>query len=272
MLRLTTNVATSPLSSRAQAIGPGANLLDRLGPLLTEQRDELGARKLMAVGGPLHRPRREVSVADRGCGAIAVAVGGHRFPARHERRETVRDRPEHRRLHPIPVHVLRIDAEPLGERVAERAQALADLQRTRERMLGGNVIAVGREAAEVVAPPRRGRPTNRRGSAAPGCRRRASPSGTRRRGASCRRARSVTPRRASRDRPRPRLNSLGAAALGGLLGDVRYLRPVVARMGDEVLQDHLLDVSVPLLHGRQRLEARPTRSSSDSPIPTRIRS
>ena len=136
---------------RAQAIGPGANLLDRLGPLLAEQRDELGARKLMAVGGPLHRPRREVSVADRGCGAIAVA-GGHRFPARHERRETVRDRPEHRRLHPFPVHVLRIDAEPLGERVAERAQALADLQWTRERMLGGNVIAVGREAAEVGRP------------------------------------------------------------------------------------------------------------------------
>ena len=48
--------------------------------------------------------------------------------------------------------------------------------------------------------------------------------------------------------------ALGPAPLGGLLGDVGDLRPVVARMGDEVLQDHLLDVAVPLLHGRQRLQ------------------
>jgi hypothetical protein len=51
------------------------------------------------------------------------------------------------------------------------------------------------------------------------------------------------------------LPSLGArtAMLGGV-GDLRGLGPVVARMGDEVLEDHLLEVAVVGMDRRERLE------------------
>ena len=42
-------------------------------------------------------------------------------------------------------------------------------------------------------------------------------------------------------------------ARGGV-GDLRGLLPVVALVGDEVLQDHLLDVAVLGVRGRERLE------------------
>ncbi len=48
----------------------------------------------------------------------------------------------------------------------------------------------------------------------------------------------------------------GPAIAGGAIGDVGDLLPVVAGVGDEVLQDHLLDVAVALLHRGERLQRR----------------
>ena len=94
----------------------------------------------------------------------------------------------------------------------------------------------------------------------------------RRRGASSRRARprrpssgdrrGSSPQRASR-RPVP-------ALLRGLVGDVGDLAPVVARVRDEVLEDHLLDVAVARRGPSASASSAATRSSSLSPIPTRI--
>ena len=46
----------------------------------------------------------------------------------------------------------------------------------------------------------------------------------------------------------------GPALAGGLVGDVGDLGAVIARMGDEVLEDHLLDVPVGSLHLGDGLE------------------
>ena len=45
-----------------------------------------------------------------------------------------------------------------------------------------------------------------------------------------------------------------AALASRLVGDLGHLAPVVARVGDEVLEDHLLDVAVALVDLGQRLE------------------
>ena len=48
--------------------------------------------------------------------------------------------------------------------------------------------------------------------------------------------------------------SVGPASAGRFVGDLGHLAAVVVRMGDEVLEDHLLDVPVALVDRGQRLE------------------
>ncbi len=241
----------------AEFVGAGANLLDRLRAGLAEQRDQLVARELVPVAGPLDRPRRQVAAARyRGRGGTVAAPVDSRHPhPRHESREASGEHPEHRRIHPLPVHVLRVYAEALGQRVSERPQPLADLQRARERVLGRDVVAVGREPAEVgrtgideVDPPirevRRDLDTDVRHQPAALCHQ--PPHVVEGHGRGPGREVQVV---AAGGRV-----ALGPASLRRLLGDVRDLGPVVPRMGDEVLEDHLLDVAMLLVNGRQRLE------------------
>ena len=55
-------------------------------------------------------------------------------------------------LHPLRIHVLRVDAEPLGQRVPLRRQLLAHLVRARERLLRRDVVPVGRQPTEIGRP------------------------------------------------------------------------------------------------------------------------
>ena len=64
----------------------------------------------------------------------------------------------------------------------------------------------------------------------------------------------------------PPLQRLRAASIG----DLRHLGPVVPRVRDEVLEDHLLEVAVALVQLAARASSDSTRSSSVSPMPTRI--
>ena len=108
--------------------------------------------------------------------------------ARDERPVLELDRVEHALRDPVRIDVLRVHAQALGQRVALRLQPLAHLVRARERMLGRDVVAVGRQPAEVgraLAHERRA--TSPRGWAGSGCRRPASARGSGARAASCRR-------------------------------------------------------------------------------------
>ena len=61
MLRLTTNVTSSPATSRAQLVGRLAHVLDRLRPRLGEHRGELLRVEPIARASPLDRGRHQVA-------------------------------------------------------------------------------------------------------------------------------------------------------------------------------------------------------------------
>ena len=143
MLRLTTNVATSPASS---------------------SRSSSAATRISSItsGRVSANSAVELGLGERSRRAAPSRSRAARAPGRSRR--SVR-RPEPRRgmklqylsltdvedalLHPLGVQVLRVGAEPLGQRVALRGEALADLMRAREGVLGRDVVAVGGEAAKV---------------------------------------------------------------------------------------------------------------------------
>ena len=144
MLRLTTNVTVSPASSARSSSAASRMSSIASGRVLGEQRGELLGGQPRAVARPLDRAPTTRSRADR---------------TRSSRR------PEPRRgmklqyfvlttsstpwADPLGVDVLRVDAQPLGQRDAVGGQPLADLVRRRERVLGRDVVAVGAQAAEV---------------------------------------------------------------------------------------------------------------------------
>ena len=166
----------------AQLVGRHAHLLDHLRPRLREQAGQLLLAQRLPPAPLLDRPGSHVR-RDHSLGTAPRAL------ARDEAPVLELDQVEHALLHPIGIQVLGIGAQPLGQRVALRLKSLPDLMRAREGLLGGDVVAVGRQAAEIggaLPPP--ARPTSPRGSAEPGCRPRASAGGTRESGASCRRA------------------------------------------------------------------------------------
>ena len=136
----------------AELVGGGADLLDRLRPRLREQGDELVLGSSSSpVARPLDRRERGIAAAERRSAAVSPFVPLTENGARRGRNVGKRSAstPSTAGSTHSSVHVLRVDAEPLGQRVAERPQPLADLERAREGMLGRDVVAVGGEAAEI---------------------------------------------------------------------------------------------------------------------------
>ena len=153
MLRLTTNVTVSPASSHA-ARPRHAHLLDRLRACLGEHGGQLLGAQRQAVAALLDRAAHKLGADRRG------RVGATGATSRDEAPVLELDRVEHALGDPLGVDVLRVHAQPLGEREAVGLQALAHLVGRGERVLWGDVVAVGRQAAEVggagrhqLAPP-----------------------------------------------------------------------------------------------------------------------
>ena len=82
-------------------------------------------------------------------GSIVALLAAPRAAARDEAPVLQLHDVEDTLLHPLGLEVLRVDAEALGQRVALRREPLADLVRARERVLGRDVVAVRRQAAQV---------------------------------------------------------------------------------------------------------------------------
>jgi hypothetical protein len=152
------------------------------------------------------------------------------------------DHVEHALSEPLGVDEARVDAQALGQGDAVLLQALADLVRRGERMLGRDVVAVGAQAAEVGGArveelgPEVGEVRRHLDADAgqdPPC------------------LLHQAPHVLARDRRRPgrevavrAVGEPGApVALGRLGGDLGRLLAVVAPVRDEVLQDHLLQVA-----------------------------
>ena len=129
----------------AQLVGGGTHLLDHLRPGLGEQRGQLVLAQLIALAAPRDRPARQPRV-DR---LVPPPAGS---PPRDEAPVLQLDHVEDPLLHPIGVHVLRIDAEPLGQRIAPRRQLLPHLVRRRKRMLRRDVVPIRRQAPKVRRP------------------------------------------------------------------------------------------------------------------------
>ena len=116
MLRLTTKVAGLAGELGAQLVGGRAHLLDHLGPRLGEQRRQLLLAQRLAPAPLLDRPRRDVR------GDRRARVRRPEPLPRDEAPVLELDHVEHALLHPLGIQVLRIDAEPLGQRVALRRE------------------------------------------------------------------------------------------------------------------------------------------------------
>ncbi len=229
----------------AQLVGRLAHVLDRLRAGLGEQRRQLLGAQRLARPAALDRARHEVEAHRR-------RVAAARAPARDEAPVARLDHVEHALLEPVGVHVLRVHAEPLGERVAARLELLAHPVRRREGVLGRDVVAVRRQAAEVGGslfhqrqPPVRqvGRYLNAHVGHQP------------------LRLAHQQAHLVQRDVAAPcghRGRLAGRPlALGGV-GDLGRLGAVVARVRNEVLEDHLLEVAVLGVHLGQGLQRRDT--------------
>ena len=134
-----------------------------------------------------------------------------------------------------------IDAEPLGERVAVRAQPLAHLRRRREGMLGRDVVAVGAQPAEV-GRARGDQPRPPVGEV----RRDLDPDLGHQPPRLAHEPLHVVHRHRRRPGRRRDVRALvetrAPVALRGLRRDLRGLLAVVAAVRDEVLEDDLLQV------------------------------
>ena len=166
---------------------------------------------------------------------------------------------------------LRVDAQPLGQRDAVLRQALAHLVRRRERVLGRDVVAVARQAAEVGRARRDElRPPVRDGSAAPGCRRRAS-------AAAPRRSARLHVLERDRRRPRPAAAVLRRDGAGPCASSARRprsrCRPAPrrssCRCGTKFWRMTSCRCPCSACTAASALSA-PIRSSAVSPMPTRI--
>jgi hypothetical protein len=163
---------------------------------------------------------------------------------------------EHALGDPVGVDVARVDAQALGQRHAVGRQALADLVRRGERVLGRDVVAVGAQAAQVgragvheLRPPvgQVGRHLDANV--------RHEPSRLRHQPLHVLDADRRRPLRQVDDGAPTHVGQTGAPErLGRVGGDLRRLLAVVAAVGNEVLQDHLLQVPVLRVHRGQRLQ------------------
>ncbi len=127
---------------RPKPVGRRAHLLDHLGSGLGEQGRDLILGQRLAATPLLDRPWR-------GLGGDRPVVPPPGALARNEAPVLELHHVEDTLLHPARVQVLRIGAQPLGERVTGGLKALSDLVRAREGVLGRDVVAVGRQPTEV---------------------------------------------------------------------------------------------------------------------------
>ena len=255
MLRLTTKVTRSPASS-ARSSSAAA----RISSITSGRVSANSAVSSSSLSSSPSRPLRDRPLGEPRVDALLDPAPGP--PPRDEAPVLELDHVEDPLLHPLGVHVLRVDAEPLGQREAPAAPApcapgAGSGRRARARC-GRRWPRARRDRSP---PPRPARPTSRTGSAGPGCRRPAS--------AACTRAiRRLMSSIADRGRPARAARSEFAFGLArrrgpaaahrsreASIGDVRHLAPVVPRVRDEVLQDHLLEVAVALVRAAPALRA-----------------
>jgi hypothetical protein len=221
----------------AQLVGRDPHRLDHVGPGLGEQRRELVLGELLATATALDGARCEL-------GVDLALLAPARATTRDEAPVLELDHVEHPLLDPFRRQVLRVRAQALGQRVAPRGQLLAHLMRAGERLLGRDVVAVGRQPAEVrgpvvdqVRPPvgEIGRDLDPHAGHQP----------------------AALPHELSHVFERDRRGPVGHRLLVSqrravslpslsrrLIGDLGDLAPVVPGVWDEVLEDHLLEVSV----------------------------
>ncbi len=184
---------------------------------------------------------------DRAIGTAARAA------ARDEAPVLRLDHVEHALVDPLGVDVLAVDAQPLGQRDPVGRQPLAHLVGRGERVLGRDVIAVGAQAAEVAgAGGDQLRPPVRQ------VRRHLDADA----GQQLAGGRDEPLHVLDRHLARPlgqRQRRVGAkpgapVRVGCLGGDIGRFLAVVAAVGDEVLQDHLLQMAVLGVNRGQRAQ------------------
>ena len=145
MLRLTTKVTRSPASS-ARSSSAAA----RISSITSGRVSANSAVSSSSLSSSPSRPLRDRPLGEPGVDALLDPAAGP--PPRDEAPVLELDHVEHPLLHPLGVHVLGVDAEPLGQREAPGRQLLAHLVRAREGVLRGDVVAVRGEAAEIGRP------------------------------------------------------------------------------------------------------------------------
>ena len=250
MLRLTTKVAVSPASSARSSSAATRISSITSGRVSANSAVSSSSVRARPIASLLDRPRREAGVER----LLAAAAGA---AARDEAPVLELDHVEHALLHPLRVHVLRVDAEALGQREAARRELLADLVRARElraRARCGRRWRKARRGRWHPASTSSGHQSDRFG-------------GTWTPTSGISRLHSAISRfMSSIDTGDAQSGSVGtrlavavpvAPALPRrLVGDLGDLAAVVARVRDEVLQDHLLEVAVAAVDLGERLERR----------------
>jgi hypothetical protein len=125
-----------------QLIRSNPHLLDHLRPRLGEERGQLVLGEWLSLATFRYRPRGKIGSDD----LLGPATGPS---VRNEAPVFELDHVQDPLLHPLGVHVLRVDAQPLGQRIPTRRQLLPHLVRRRERLLGRDVVSIGAQAAKV---------------------------------------------------------------------------------------------------------------------------
>ncbi len=145
MLRLTTKVARSPASSARSS-----SAATRISSITSGR---VSANSAVSSSSLSSSPSRPLAIASRGQPGVEVLLAPPPGPAPRDEAPVLQlDHVEDPLLHPLGVHVLRIDAEPLGQRIAPGRQLLPHLMRAGKRLLGRDVVAVGRQPTEIRRP------------------------------------------------------------------------------------------------------------------------
>ena len=139
-LRLTTKVTVSPASSARRASAAW-----RMSSIASGRVSANRAVTSPASSGAPARARASVSGRRAPSGRSTPA----RAAARDEAPVARLDDVEHALRDPLRVDEARVHAQPLGQRDAVLREPLAHLVGRREGMLGRDVVAVGRQPAEV---------------------------------------------------------------------------------------------------------------------------
>ena len=143
MLRLTTNVTSSPASSARSS--SAAWRMSSIASGRVSANSAVSSSGVSAAPSTGARDRARDAVGTQRSRRLRAPAAAPRDEAPVARLDDV----EHALRDPFGVDVARVDAEALGQREALRREPLAHLVRRRERVLGRDVVAVGAEAAEI---------------------------------------------------------------------------------------------------------------------------